>query len=163
MATKSFYDFSDTEDTRELRFIPVDPGAPRTLSAEQVEQFNRDGFLNGLQAFDDEEIERIRHYFDDLIEKVLSADDRRNSYSINTYHVVCAGLYDLMLSPVLLDYVKDLLGPDFACWGNHLFCKLPRDPMEDPLHQDGTYWPLTPSHTVSLFSEAGFSSLRSTW
>lgn len=151
MATKSYYDFSDTEDTRELRFIPVDPGAPRTLSAEQVERFNRDGFLNGLPAFDDNEIERIRHYFDDLIEKVLSADDRRNSYSINTYHVVCAGLYDLILSPVLLDYVEDLLGPDFACWGNHLFCKLPHDPMEVPLHQDGSYWPLTPSRTVTAW------------
>jgi non-heme Fe2+,alpha-ketoglutarate-dependent halogenase len=151
MAGKTFFDDSTSEDTRDLRFIPADPTSPRTLTSLQVEQFNEEGFLNGLPAFDGKEIERIRRYFDDLIESVLSADDRRNSYSINAYHLVCAGLYDLLLSPVLLDYVEDLLGPDFACWGNHLFCKLPRDPMEVPLHQDGAYWPITPSRTVTVW------------
>ena len=151
MADTNFFDESTSEDTRDLRFIAADPGSSRTLSASQVEQFNEQGFLSGVPAFDDEEILQIRRYFDALLENVLSADDRRNSYSINAYHLVCAGLYDLLLSPVLLDYVEDLLGPDFACWGNHLFCKLPGDPMEVPLHQDGIYWPITPSRTATVW------------
>jgi len=151
MADKSFFDGPKNEEPRDLRFIPADARLPRTLSQSQVEQFNREGFLSGLPAFGDQEILRIRHYFDNLLTNVLSANDRRNSYSINAYHLVCAGLYDLILSPVLLDYVEDLLGPDFACWGNHLFCKLPKDRMEVPLHQDGTYWPISPSQTVTVW------------
>ncbi len=151
MAQKTFFDDTQHEDTRDLRFIPAVPDSARTLSSSQVEQFNRDGFLSGLSAFEAPEVLRLRDYFDDLIENVLSADDRRNSYSINAYHLVCAGVYDLLLRPELLDYVEDLLGPDFACWGNHLFCKLPGDPMEVPLHQDGSYWPITPSRTVTVW------------
>jgi ectoine hydroxylase-related dioxygenase (phytanoyl-CoA dioxygenase family) len=54
-------------------------------------------------------------------------------------------------TPILLDYVEDLLGPTFGCWGSHLFCKLPGDPMDVPLHQDATYWPLTPSRSVTVW------------
>jgi len=139
------------EDPRDLLFFPGDAGAARRLTPAQVEQFNRDGFLSGLPAFGEPEIGRIRAYFDDLIEAVVSADDRRNAYSINTYHMVCAGLYDLLHTPILLDYVEDLIGPRVGCWGSHLFCKLPRDPMEVPLHQDATYWPLTPSRSVTVW------------
>ena len=88
MAQKTFFDDSDTEDTRDLRFIPASPHSARTLSAAQVEQFNRDGFLSGLSAFDAGEIPRLRDYFDHLIENVLSADDRRNSYSINALSLI---------------------------------------------------------------------------
>lgn len=151
MVEKTFFDESTAEDTRDLRFVPADPSSSRTLSSSQVDEFNRKGFLSGLPAFGEDEILRIRRYFDDLLESVLTPNDRRNSYSINAYHLVCAGVYDLLLSTVLLDYVEDLLGSDFGCWGNHLFCKLPKDPMEVPLHQDGAYWPITPSHTVTAW------------
>ena len=82
---------------------------------------------------------------------MLSAPDRRNPYSINCYHLVCAGLYDLVHTPVILDYVQDVVGPDVVCWGTHLFAKLPGDGMEVPLHQDGIYWPLTPTKSVTVW------------
>ncbi|MDG2305071.1 MAG: phytanoyl-CoA dioxygenase family protein [Candidatus Binatia bacterium] len=151
MAIKTFFDATDTNDTRELRFIPADPANARTLTREQIEHYNENGFISGLPAFDSAEITRIRSYLDDLLEKVLSAQDRRNSYSINAYHMVCAGIYDMLLQPVLLDYVQDILGTNFGCWGNHLFCKLPGDPMQVPLHQDGAYWPISPSRTVTVW------------
>jgi hypothetical protein len=151
MAIKTFYDSRDAEDTRDLRFFPVAGSGDGPLSKGELEQFNRDGFLNRLPAFDSREIGEIRSYLDDLIQTVLAADDRRNAYSINAYHLVCAGIYDLVLSPVLLDYVETLLGPCFGSWGNHLFCKLPGDPMAVPLHQDASYWPITPSRTVTVW------------
>lgn len=151
MTAKTFFDATESEDTRDLAFVPADPAKARTLTAEQVEQYNEQGFLSGLPAFGTDEITHVRAYLDDLLEKVLSADDRRNSYSINAYHMVCAGIYDLLLQPVLLDYVEDILGPDFGCWGDHLFCKLPGDPMEVPVHQDGAYWPISPSRTVTAW------------
>ena len=152
MAQKTFFDDSENEDTRDLRFIPADPDSARSLSAAQVEQFNRDGFLSGLSAFEAPEILRIRDYFDDLIENVLSADDRRNSYSINAYHLVCAGVYDLLLRPELLDYVEDLLGPDFACWGNKYIDNINLSEYSSSISR------LTRKHTTGTNSPASLAS-----
>jgi hypothetical protein len=151
MAIKTFFDSKESADTRDLRFFPAATSADGPLSTGELEQFNREGFLSRLPAFDNREIEEIRSYVDSLIQTVLAADDRRNAYSINAYHLVCAGIYDLVLRPVLLDYVEPLLGPCFGSWGNHLFCKLPGDPMAVPLHQDASYWPITPSRTVTVW------------
>lgn len=142
---------TDTPDHREIQFHPADPSAARTLDTTAVEAFNADGFVSGLTAFEGRAADDVTTYFDALLHNVLEADDRRNSYSINAYELVCRGIYDLILEPVLLDHVQDLLGPDFVCWGSHLFCKLPGDPKEVPLHQDATYWPFTPTHSVTVW------------
>jgi non-heme Fe2+,alpha-ketoglutarate-dependent halogenase len=151
-ALKSLVDYTaDTDQLETLRFSPADPAAALTLMAADVERFNRDGFITSLQAFDRFESVSFRSYIDDLVDSVVSAPDRRNSYSISSYHVVCGRLYDLIQSPLLMDYVEDILGPDFVCWGLHLFAKQPGDPMEVPLHQDAIYWPLTPAKSVSVW------------
>lgn len=136
---------------RDLSFIPAEPARARTLRPEDVADYNEHGYLSPVDVFDAEEAAVIRAYFDDLIDAVVSADDRRNGYSINTYHLVCQGLYDLGLEPRILDLVTDILGPDLVCWGNHLFAKLPQDPMEVPLHQDAVYWPFTSTRSVTVW------------
>ena len=82
-------------DLRDLIFRPADPTRARTLSYEQVEMFNRDGFVSPLPAFSPHEIFDLKHYVDDLIDKVVFAPDRRNSYSVTSYHLVCERLYVL--------------------------------------------------------------------
>ncbi|MEH0822385.1 MULTISPECIES: phytanoyl-CoA dioxygenase family protein [unclassified Micromonospora] len=142
----------DTEsDPRKLafRFAPVE--SPATLETNQIEQFNRNGYLSPLDVFDNEEITEIGHYVDDLVAKVVDAPDQRNAYSIINYHVVCRGLYDIVHEPRILDYVQDLLGSDLVAWNTHLFYKSPRDPMEVPFHQDVIYWPLTHSASVTVW------------
>ncbi len=86
-----------------------------------------------------------------MAEGVLEADDPRNAYSINTYHMVCRGLYDLVVEPRILDLVEHILGPDFVCWGSHAFCKLPGDRKAIPMHQDAIYWPWRPAHSVTVW------------
>ena len=130
----------DLPASRDLRFIP-------TGNAE----FDADGFITPVDVFDDAEAGRLRRYFDSLIEAVVSADDPRNSYSINCYHLVCERLHDLALDPRILDVVEAVIGPDIVCWGSHLFCKLPGDPKEVPLHQDAVYWPFTSTRTVTVW------------
>lgn len=141
----------ELHDERDLGFTPSDPGAARTLSADQVAHYNTHGFISPVPVFDAEGIGRIRAYVDDLLERVVGAPDQRNAYSINSYHLVCRGLYDLILTPRLLDYVEDIVGPDIVSWGQHLFCKLPGDPMAVPLHQDAIYWPLAPARSVTAW------------
>ncbi len=142
---------ADAAQLASLAFVPADPAAARTLQPSDIDHFNREGFVSPLPAFEGAEAASLRRYIDNLVDAVVSAPDRRNSYSISSYHIVCRGLYDLIQTPVVLDYVEDILGPDFVCWGMHLFAKQPGDPKEVALHQDAVYWPLTPAKTVSVW------------
>jgi hypothetical protein len=94
---KSLVDYvADAAQLNSLIFEPADPAGARTLTADDVERFNRNGFITPLQAFDAAESASFRKYIDDLVGAVISAPDQRNSYSISSYHVVCSRLYDLV-------------------------------------------------------------------
>jgi len=134
---------------RELRFHPCGTANPQTLSAEQVARYNRDGFLTGIRIFDDAEITAHRAYFDDLLRRVLAAGG--DSYSISTAHLTYSHVYDLLTEPRIVACVKDLLGDDVVGWGSHYFCKMPGDGKAVSWHQDASYWPLTPSKTVTVW------------
>ena len=137
--------------TRDLPFLPADPSRARTLGGEPVSRYNEGGFLSPLDVFGTDEAADWRSYFDWLIDTVVNAPDKRNGYSINGYHLTCRRLYDLVHTPRILDLVEDVLGPDLVCWSTHLFCKLPGNPMEVPLHQDAVYWPFTSTRTATVW------------
>ena len=140
-----------TEGDRDLNFYSVDVSRGSSLSSEQLQQYNESGYISPVDVFDQAEADEFRLYIDDLIEQVVSAPDRRNSYSINTYHLVCQRLYDLAVDPRILAYVKDILGEEIVLWGQHLFAKMPHDDKVVPLHQDAVYWPMTPSKSVTVW------------
>jgi ectoine hydroxylase-related dioxygenase (phytanoyl-CoA dioxygenase family) len=132
-----------------LRFHPSPVTDPTTLSREQVAVFNRDGYLSGIRIFDAADAEVNRRYFDDLLRRVVAAGG--NSYSISTAHLSYGPVYDLLTHPRIVAVVRDLLGDNVVGWGSHYFCKLPHDGKTVPWHQDASYWPLTPSKTVTAW------------
>lgn len=134
---------------RDLRFYPSQVTDPKVLSREQVAQFNRDGYVRGLRVFDAEGTARNRQYFDALLARVLAAGG--DSYSISTAHLKYGYVYDLITNPRIVDCVADILGPNVIGWGSHFFCKMPKDGKEVAWHQDASYWPLTPSKTVTVW------------
>jgi ectoine hydroxylase-related dioxygenase (phytanoyl-CoA dioxygenase family) len=134
---------------RDLRFHPLGVENPTALTREQIASFNRDGFLKGIPVFDEEEIAPRRRFFDDLLERILAAGG--DSYSISTAHLKYPEVYDLLTHPRLVAIVKDLLGENVIGWGSHYFCKMPRDGKRVSWHQDASYWPLTPSKTVTIW------------
>lgn len=136
---------------RDIRFFPADPSAARTLTPEQVQHFNERGYVGGLDVYSDSEAAGIQRYITELLQSVLDAGDRRNSYSINAYHHVCQGLREIVTEPRILALVRDILGDQVVCWGSHLFAKLPGDGKEVPFHQDAIYWPLTPTRSVTVW------------
>ena len=148
-----------------IGFFPSPPERAKTLTPEQVERFNTDGYLRPLEALTAAEATAGRGYFEGLLAKVRAMDDRRNAYSLDGYHNRCRGIWEMARHPVLLDYVEDLLGADFVCWSSHYFCKLPFDPKRVPWHQDATYWPVRPTRTVTVWLalddvDAGNAPLR---
>jgi ectoine hydroxylase-related dioxygenase (phytanoyl-CoA dioxygenase family) len=134
---------------RDLRFHTLGVERPSTLTREQIAAFNRDGFLKAIRIFDEDEIAAHRRYFDGLLERVIAAGG--DSYSISTAHLKYPEVYDLLGHPRVVRVVKDLLGDDVIGWGSHYFCKMPRDGKRVSWHQDASYWPLTPSKTVTVW------------
>ena len=134
---------------RDLQFYPSRTIDPLYLTPKQIEDFNQYGYLTGIQIFDADEILVYRHHFDGLLAKVMSAGG--GSYSILSAHLKYGKAYDLLTHPRIIDYIRDLLGDDIVAWGSHYFCKLPHDGKIVAWHQDASYWPLTPSKTVTVW------------
>jgi ectoine hydroxylase-related dioxygenase (phytanoyl-CoA dioxygenase family) len=154
MSSESRFPIAPAQDSldripRELRFFPSTNTSPRLLTRQQIDQFNRDGFLTGLRVFEESEIAEHRAYFDRLLAQVMAAGG--DSYSISTAHLRYGRVYDLLTNPRIVAFVKDLLGEDVVAWGSHYFCKMPHDGKQVAWHQDATYWPLTPSKAVTVW------------
>lgn len=134
---------------RDLAFHPANAAQACTLNQQQIEDYNRNGFVRRFRAYSPEQIAEIRRYFDRLLETTIAAGG--NSYSISTAHMKYGGVYDILTNPVIVDHVSDLLGEDVVAWGSHFFCKMPGDGKAVAWHQDASYWPLSPSHAVTVW------------
>lgn len=148
---------TDTQkDSRDLSFVPVRNAAPKRLTAEQIETYNREGFVKPLTAFTGKAVEANRAYFDRLLGMLDGGPGGvgarfGGAYAINCYQARCRGIYDLCMNPTILDHVEDIVGPNVICWASHFFCKLPHDTRAVPWHQDASYWHLSPSRTVTVW------------
>lgn len=142
------YDSLD-EIERDLNFHPSKTKHPKRLTPEQVTLYNEKGYLAGICVFDESTAIENRQYFDKLLEKTLAAG--QDSYSISTAHRKYHRVLEMATNPLILDYVEDILGDQFVLWGTHFFCKMPGDGKTVSWHQDASYWPLTPSKTVTLW------------
>ena len=134
---------------RLLVFHPARNENPRSLTLQQVSDYNSRGYISGVRIFDKGEIRAIRDRFDRLLEQVLESGG--DSYSISSAHLRYGDAYDLLTDRRIVACVSDLLGDDVVGWGCHYFCKMPRDGKRVSWHQDATYWPLTPAKTVTVW------------
>lgn len=134
---------------RDLRFHACENRSPAVLTAEQIEAFNRNGFLKGFPVYSPEEMTGLRGYFDELLARTIAAGG--NSYSISTAHLKYGKVWDILTNPRIVAYVKDLLGNNIVGWGSHFFCKMPKDGKTVAWHQDASYWPLSPSKAVTVW------------
>lgn len=134
---------------RRLQFQPTDNQNPRTLTAAQVENFNRDGFIQPIAIYSADEINGIRLQFDRILQDTIAAGG--DSYSISTAHRRYGVAWDLLTEPRIVACVQDLLGPNVVGWGSHFFCKMPGDGKVVSWHQDSSYWPLSESKTVTVW------------
>src|SRR5258708_19247247 len=123
LANRVFDDANTWPDLeRDLRFRPAHCDNPRRLTQEQIAFYNTNGYLKGIGIFDEEEIAEHRHYFDRLLDKQLR--DGGDSYSLRRMQRFCPPIWDIMTHPGILDYVEDLLAPNFLACGPPYFCKL---------------------------------------
>lgn len=134
---------------RELGFVPSVNASPRFLTPTQVDEYNELGYLMPFEGLDATEARELRAYFDGVLAAFLELG--RDSYSINTAHLRFARIYELVKHPAIVGPVSDLLGENVVAWGSHFFCKMPHDGKQVSWHQDSTYWPLSPTKTVTVW------------
>lgn len=134
---------------RKMTFFPSVNANPKILKPEQISQYNEQGYLMPFNGLDQEEARELRAFFDGVLAAYIELG--KTSYSINTAHLRFARIYQLVQHPRIVDAVADLLGPNVVCWGSHFFCKMPHDGKRVPWHQDSTYWPLSPTKTVTVW------------
>ena len=134
---------------RDLTFHPSTNTDPKVLTREQVEHFNRHGYVLPLRIFTEAEMLSLRTYFDNLLAKYMA--EGKDSYSISSAHLRHGRVWDVLTNPRITAIVSDLIGPSVVAWGSHFFCKMPRDGKTVSWHQDASYWPLTPSKAVTVW------------
>ncbi len=156
--SKSFWDstprhFPTQEELaaldRDLRFHPAPATAGEKLSPGQLESYNREGYLLPFRVFPEGEIGQFRAHVDGWLEETQRQG--ADSYSIVSAHMKHGIVWDLLRDRRITAFVGDILGGDFICWGAHFFCKMPGDGKRVSWHQDASYWPLSPSKTVSVW------------
>lgn len=123
--------------------------AARRLSEQQRTHFEREGFLHGLPAvYPPAGVQGLHEGLRGLLALLRPGE---SSKEIREWHETSRFLYDICMNPVILDYVEDLLGPDFYLWGSNFFIKEPRSMSTVGWHQDAYYWPLDPHESLTVW------------
>lgn len=113
-----------------------------TLSARQIESYQRDGFVFPIEILSRAEVEGFRSAFDSLIQYSPKRWDR--------LHLFFDWAHQVVTHKALLDVVESILGDDILVYGTLVLAKQPHDLRYASWHQDSFYsgLHLTPSTTA---------------
>ncbi|MBX3180924.1 MAG: phytanoyl-CoA dioxygenase family protein [Candidatus Hydrogenedentes bacterium] len=119
------------------------------LTPDQIKFYHEDGYLTGLPSIYDAPgvaglNEGIQH-----ILALLEPGER--PLEIREWHQNSTFLFDICMNEQILNYVEDLIGPDFYMWASSFFIKDPHSPETVDWHQDSYYWPLTPPESLTVW------------
>ena len=120
----------------------------RRLNDNEIAQYEDKGYIKGLPVFSKGGVKDLQKLFLDLSNRL---PEGVNINKTNMWHKASKKFYDLAHTPAILDYVEDLLGPNFFLWGGQFFYKAAKSKGVVPWHQDSQYWPLNPSNSVTVW------------
>ena len=125
-----------------------------TLTAEQIDRFERDGLLFPFPVLNREAADAARNRL------LHTLDEQREDPKLDDYLGYKANLAfrwvdEIAHTPKLLDAVADLLGPDLLLWSCSFIIKPARSAGHYTWHQDATYWGLEPPMAVSAWLALG--------
>lgn len=110
------------------------------------EYFER-GFTEGLPLLSPGE---LSHYKTKALEWDEKLNLMKSDYRCKS-NVLFKWAHDLSTHPKLLEYVENIIGPNFDCWDIMFWFKTPGDQKGISPHQDGIYWNWKPRHGVSAW------------
>jgi chlorinating enzyme len=114
------------------------------LTADQVDRYQRDGFLFPLDVFDNDQVVNIIEALEQACtmarEKGLEPE-LAQLLRTNT-HYILPFVSEVARAPRLLDRVESILGPNILLWSAEFFIKGAHTDKIVSWHQDLTYWGL---------------------
>jgi len=120
----------------------------RRLSKAEISQYKNEGYIKNLSVFSEKGVEELQKLFSELKNRLPNTIDINKT---NMWHKASRKFYDVAHTPTILDYVENLLGPNFYLWGGQFFYKPAYSKSIVPWHQDSQYWPLKPSNSMTVW------------
>lgn len=126
----------------------ADPIPNQGLTQDEIDRFNRDGFLSPIRAFDEAEAAALRAELE-TFEARFSPEEAK--FRRGDLHLLQRWAWDAVTDPRVVGPVADLLGPDVLLWALNWFVKGPKDGKFVSMHQDASYWGLEPHDVVTAW------------
>lgn len=123
-------------------------GTPTTTGI--ADRYREYGYFLPFVAVDESTARNLRADLEDAEQSL--AGDRAKSKLLRQYpHLLLPAFDSLIRTPVLVDLVAQLIGPDLLVWGCSLFIKEPGTTSIVSWHQDLTYWGLDDANEVTAW------------
>jgi len=121
----------------------------KRLTDEQKKFYAANGYILGLPpVMTPAQVRELNQGTEELMKLLHPGEDAKE---IREWHESSRFLYDICTNDIILDYVEDILGPDFYLWGSNFFIKPPRSSSTVGWHQDTYYWPLEPKISATVW------------
>ena len=121
----------------------------KRLTEEQQQLYHANGYMIGLPpVLSPQQVRELNDGLNELMKLLRPGED---SKEIREWHESSRFLYDICTNATILDYVEDILGPDFYLWGSNFFIKQPHSRSTVGWHQDTYYWPLEPKISATVW------------
>lgn len=119
------------------------------LTEEQKNLYRTNGYLTNLPpVYDADGVKALNEGF---VRLKAMLQEGENTSDIVNWHRTSRWLYDICIHPQILDYVEDILGPDFFMWNTEFITKPPHSDKIVAWHQDAYNWPLYPRNSVTVW------------
>jgi hypothetical protein len=131
-------------------------GARLLLSAEEIDFFEREGYLVPKYRFSPDDVAKMQR----LTRKVVADNPDLVNVPLVCLHVpgnlvqpvkTTTEWLDIAAHPDLLDMSEQLIGPDLVLWDCGVFYKRSAGGPATPWHRDGVYWPIQPLASLSVW------------
>lgn len=147
-------DLSTTHEPVSNLFDHDDSGD--VLTAEQVEKFHQDGYIDGIPLLDDQQCDALCDELSDFFQPEHEGRELWHEYHTNEstipeqtlFHALGAwrlrpGFHDLLWHAPVVAAARQLLGAPPRFWHDQLFCKPAHHGGVVAWHQDYSYWTRT--------------------
>jgi len=118
------------------------------LSADQVVQYHRDGYVCAVPVMSPAEAAALRRRLEAF---EATQGGRLEPVQRSRSHLLFKWLDDLIRDPRVLDPIEQLIGPDILCWSTIFWIKDAGSKSFVSWHQDNTYWGLSSRKVVTAW------------
>ena len=130
------------------------------IDSKEIQHYKNQGYVVSNKYLSENLINSITSTYDEFIKNNshLTLEEMASPHilgGVRMTHKVNPELSNSFLeigkNKEIISQVKKILGADIILWGMHVMHKSAKTGKKIPWHQDGTYWPITPKATCSVW------------